>query len=158
MAANCLRPINCIDSLGMSFFCQINRRTLLLLSLLLSLVLLCAQGVKLHVHNLDQGHDNHHSHAIDEVGDHDHLSKAHFTYDASHDGYHDDVVSEIDISPDGLLKSVNSHVFMIALFAFFFTLITFISSRQLIQRCRESKLILHRQYVLSPPLRAPPQY
>ena len=133
-------------------------------SLLLSLALLCAQGVKLHVHHLDHGHDNHpnnyhsHIHAIDKAGDHDHLSKAHFTHDTSHNDHHDGVVSEVDISPDGVLKNANYSVFALALFALFFTLVIFVSSRQLVQRCRESKLILRSYYLLSPPLRAPPQY
>ncbi|MCF6336458.1 MAG: hypothetical protein L3J84_00695 [Gammaproteobacteria bacterium] len=131
-------------------------------ALLLSLALLCAQGTKLHVHNLDHGHNNHlindHTHdAIDKAANHSYLSKAHFTHDTSHD-HHGSVVSEVDISPDGVLKNTNNSVFSIALFALFFTLITFISSRQLVQRCRESKLTLHSDYLLSPPLRAPPQH
>ncbi len=148
----------CIDYADMNSFRQRNRRTLLLWSLLLCLALLFAQGVKLHVHSLDHGHDNHHSHAINEAGDHGHLSKAHFTHDTSHNDHHDGVVSEVDISPDGLLKNVQNNFFAIALFALFFTLMTFVSSRQLVQYCRESKLILHSYYVLSPPLRAPPQH
>ncbi len=127
-------------------------------NLLLSLSLLCAQGVKLHVHNLDHEHDNHHSHSIDEAGDHSHLSKAHFAHDTSHNEQHDGVVSEVDISPNGLLKNTHNNIFAVALFALFFTLMIFVSSRQFIQRSRESKLILHRYYVLSPPLRAPPLY
>ncbi len=149
----------------MNSFRQIDRRTLLLWVLLLSLALLCAQGAKLHVHNLDHGQDNHHndyhSHthdAIDEVVDHGHLSKAHFTHDTSHNDHHDGVVSEVDVTPDGLLKNTNNNVFAIALFVLFFTLITFVSSRQSVQRCRERKLVRHSRYVLSPPLRAPPLY
>jgi len=149
----------------MTFFRLTNKPVLLLWSLLLSLSLLCAQGAKLHTHNLDHGHNDHpndyHSHIhsiIDEAGDHGHLSKAHFTHDTSHNDHHDGVISEVDISPDGLLKNANDNVFEIVLFALFFTLMIFVSSRQLVQRCRESKLILHRYYVLSPPLRAPPQH
>ncbi len=130
-------------------------------SLLLSLALLCAQGVTLHVHNLDHGHDDlyadHHTYAIDEASNHGHLSKTHFTHNTSHD-HHDGVVSEVDITPDRLLKNANNSVFSIALFALFFTLIAFVSSRQLVQRSRENKPVPHRFYVLSPPLRASPQY
>ncbi len=128
-------------------------------SLLLSLALLCAQGAILHVHNLHHGqgdfYTDHHAHAIDEASDHGHLSKAHFTHDTSHE-HHGGVMSEVDITPDRLSKSANNSVFSIALFALFFTLMAFVSSRQLVQRSRENKLVPHRFYVLSPPLRAPP--
>jgi len=141
----------------MGFFRRINKRTLLLWSLLLSLSLLCAQGVSLHAHSLDHEHDGYHNHthAIGEANDHTHISKAHFTHDTSHNDHHDGVASEIDVSPDGLLKHSNT-VFAIALVVFLFTLITFVCSRQLLHYCRESKLIPHRHYVISPPLRAPP--
>ncbi len=118
-----------------------NRRALLLWSLLLCLALLSAHVVKLHIHELDNGH----------------LSKAHFAHDTSHE-HHDKAISEVDSSPDGVLKNVNNSIFAVALFTFFFTLVTFISSRQLVQRWRENKLVLHNYYLLSPPLRAPPQY
>lgn len=144
----------------MEFFRRINKRTLLLWSLLLGLSLLCAQGVGLHVHNVDHGHDEHqsHVHATDEADDHAHMSKAHFTHDTSHNDHHDDVASEIDVSPDGFLKNSSNNILAIALIAFFFILVLFVSSRQLVHCCRESKLILHRYYLLSPPLRAPPQH
>ena len=113
----------------------------------------------LHVHNSDHEHnDQPNGHLINEAGSHEHLSKAHFISATSHDDHHDDLLSEIDISPDGLLKNFNSNAFAIAFFALFFTLMIFASSRQLVQRCRESKLILQSYYLLSPPLRAPPQH
>jgi len=133
-------------------------------SVLLSLLLLCAQGVKLHVHDLAHGYDNHsndsysHIHAIDEAGDHGSLSKAHFAHDTSHHELHDEVISEVDISPAGLLKNTNNSVFAIMLFALFFILMVLISARQLVQRCRESQLILRSCHLFSPPLRAPPQH
>jgi len=144
----------------MNFLRQLNGRTLLLWSLLLSLTLLCTQGARLHVHNLDHGHDSHHnhSHSSDESGDHSHLSKAHFAHDTSHNEQHNGTMSEVEISPDGVLKNTNASVYTLVLFALFFTLVAFVSSRQLVRRCRESKLILHSYYLFSPPLRAPPQY
>jgi len=144
----------------MEFFRRINKRTLLLWSLLLCLSLLCAQGVVLHVHSMDHGHDDQqsHIHAADEANDHAHMSKAHFTHDTSHNDHHDSVASEIDVSPDGLLKNSSNNIFAIALISFFFILVMFVPSQRLIHCCRESKLILHRNYVLSPPLRAPPQH
>ncbi len=142
----------------MKSFRQISRPTFLLGSLLLSLALLCVQGAKLHVHNLDHGHDNHHTHthAVDEASDHTHLSKAHFAHDRSHDDHHDGVVSEVDISPYRLLKNTNNNVVTV-LFSLFFTLMTFASSRWLYQCYRKNKLIFHSCYPISPPLRAPPQ-
>jgi len=144
----------------MEYFRRINKRTLLLWSLLLSLSLLCAQGAGLHVHSVDHGHDElqSHIHGADEADDHTHMSKAHFTHDTSHNDHHDDVVSEIDVSPEGLLKNASNNIFSIALFTFFFILVMFVSSRQLIYCRREGKLILDKYYLLSPPLRAPPQY
>jgi len=144
----------------MKLFRQTNRHALLLLSLLLSVSLLCAQELGLHVHSLDHGHGDHHSHAhaIDEAAGHAHLSKAHFAQDTSHNDHHDGTVSEVDISPDGLLKNASNNIFAIALIAFFFVLVMFVPSRQLVRCCRESKLTLHRYYLLSPPLRAPPQH
>lgn len=144
----------------MKFFRQTNRRVLLVLSLVFSLALLCVQGVGLHVHNLDHDHGDHHghAHAIDDTGEHAHLSKAHFAQDTSHSDHHDGAVSEVDISPDGLLKNSSNNIFAIALIAFFFIFAMFVSSRQWVHRGRESKLVLYRRYVLSPPLRAPPQH
>ncbi|NOY70832.1 MAG: hypothetical protein GXP14_00395 [Gammaproteobacteria bacterium] len=141
----------------MNFFRQMNKKTLLLWSLLLSLSLLCAQSVKLHVHNLDHEHNEFqsHSHDTDEVQDHTHLSKAHFVHDTSHGNQHDGV-SEIDISPDGLLNKASSSLVVIALFIFFFTLARFVSLPTFVQLFRKNKLIIQEHYVLSPPLRAPP--
>jgi len=145
----------------MEYFRQINRQTLLILSLLISLSLLSAQGVNLHVHSLDHGHDDHqgHAHAIDEADGHSHLSKAHFTHDTSHDDHHNGVISEIDISSDGVLKKASSSIFAIALIVFLFALLVLTPSLQLIVgRWHERKLFSYRYYSLSPPLRAPPQH
>ncbi len=142
----------------MEFFHLANKRALLLWCFLLSLSLLCVQGVKLHVHNLDHKQHHGHTHAIDDAGDHAHLSKAHFAHNTSHSDHHNGVISEVDISPDGVLKNTNNSPFTLALIIFFFTLAIFVASRRLIQHCRENKLIFHEYYVLSPPLRAPPQY
>ncbi len=144
----------------MRFFRQTNKWVLLVLSLVFSLALLCAQGIGLHVHNLDHDPGDHHSHAhaMNGAGEHAHVSKAHFAQDTSHSDHHDGAVSEVDISPEGLLKNSSNNIFAIALIAFFFIFAMFVSLRQLAYRCRESKLILYRRYVLSPPLRAPPQH
>ena len=140
----------------MDSFRQANRWRLLLWGLFLSLALLCAQGAKLHTHNFDHGCNDYHScsHSIDKTEAH-----AHFTYDTSHKEHHDGALSKIDISPDQLFKNTHyKKLFAIALFALFFALMAFISSRQPVQRCQKSKLTLKDYYLLSPPLRAPPQH
>lgn len=144
----------------MNFFRQINKRTLLLLSILFSLSLLCAQGVTLHIHNLDHDNNDHSGqiHAMDKAGDHRHLSRAHFVHDTSHRDHHDSVISEVDISPDGVWQKAKINIFAIALVVFFFTLVMFVSSRRPVRRFRESIPVLRGYYILSPPLRAPPQH
>ena len=145
----------------MEYFRQINRQTLLILSLLILLSLLTVQGVNLHVHSLDHGHGDHqsHVHMIDEADGHSHLSKAHFTHDTSHNDHHGGSISEIDISSDGVLKKASSSIFAIALIIFLLALLIFAPSRQLIVgRWHERKLFSYRYYSLSPPLRAPPQH
>ena len=125
--------------------------------MLLSLFLLCAQGVGLHIHSLDHHHDHKHSHnhATEEMGDHAHLSKAHFAFVGSHSDHHHGIASEIDVSPYGLLKSIDN-LFAIALFDLLFAFFTFVCLRRLLRYCRERKLTLRGHYLLSPPLRAPP--
>lgn len=134
----------------MDFFHRINRRTLLLWNLLLSLSLLCLQGAALHVHDLD------HAHVADEASGHTHLSKAHYAHDRSHDEHHDTVIFKVDVTPDGVLKKLFNDTLTLALFAFLFTLLLSGSLRQVVHRHRESKSLLHGRYLLSPPLRAPP--
>jgi len=138
---------------------QIDRRTLLLWALLLSLALLCSQGIRLHIHN--HGHDHTHTDSIDGADDHGHLSNLsnpHFAHDTSHNDHHNGTIFEMDISPDRVSKTPSDNIFAVVLFTFFFTLITSVFSRQLVQCRRESRLVLHKYYTLSPPLRAPPQH
>ena len=138
---------------------RIIKQTSLLWSLLLSLSLLCAQGVGLHVHSLENGHDDlNHVHAADLFDSHSYMGKAHLVLDTSHSDHHDSSVSEIDIKPDGVLKKAGNNIFAIALIVFLVTFLVFTSSRQLIFHQREIKLVLRKYYTLSPPLRAPPQY
>ncbi len=142
----------------MGFFRRILRRTLLLWSLLLSLSLLCGQGIKLHAHNLGHDHDESivHTHAADEVSDHSRLSRSHYAHDTSHSEHHSDVVSDVDVTPDGVWKKLSSNMLTLALFTLLFVLVLSAPLRQRVHRYRESKSILFRRYLLSPPLRAPP--
>jgi len=143
----------------MEFFRRTDRRTLLPWVLLLVISFLCTQGASLHTHELDH-EDGYHDHAhVLEFNDHGHVSKAHLVSDKSHADQHSGVIFEIEISPDGLLKNINNSLFSMVFIVFFFTLMLLPPSRQLIQtqRCREKKSIFHRNSVISPPLRAPPQ-
>ena len=141
-------------------FHQTNKKTLLLWSFILSLAILCAQGAKLHVHDLGHEHHNNLSHhqTIDDIDDHIHLSKLHFSHDESHTDHSHDIVSEVDVSPDGVLKNSISKVYSIVFLAAFFSFFLFVASQSVIQRRLESTIFLNKHYTLSPPLRAPPQH
>lgn len=139
----------------MILFRQTKKRNLFLWALLLSIALLCAQGVKLHVHSLD--HDQQHSHiATEAAAEHSHLSEAHLSTDVSHSDHHDEVVSELDVSSHGLLKKVSSSVLTLALLVTMFALLLPAFYRQTFHRRRDIDTILPWRYHLSPPLRAPP--
>lgn len=119
--------------------------------------LLCAQGVKLHVHSLDHDHNQQHSHIASEaVAEHLHLSDAHLSTDVSHGDHHDKVVAELDASPYGLLKKVSNSVLTLALFATFFVFFLSGFYQQTFRHRRDKSIILPWRYRLSPPLRAPP--
>lgn len=140
----------------MIFSRQTKKRTPVLWLLLLSVALLCAQGVKLHVHSIDHDHDQRHSHiAAEAVAEHSHLSEAHFAGDVSHSDHHDELVSELDASPDGLLKNVFSNVVILALFATVLVLIIAFY-QQTFHRFRNKDTFLTWRYLFSPPPRAPP--
>jgi len=141
----------------MNYFRQINKWTLLLWSSLL-LVWLCVQGTTLHVHLLDHSHSGHHdhSHAAGETSDHTHVAKLHFSHDASHHEHHENVISEVEISPEGVSKNLSAKLLTFALFAFIFTTLFFASRRTIVQRHWETSLLDLGRYIVSPPLRAPP--
>ena len=145
----------------MTFFRQTKKHTLFLWTLFLSIVLLCAQGVKLHVHSFGHDHDQQHSHIALEVEvevevEHSHLSEAHLSTDVSHDDHHSEVVSELDANPNGLLKKVSSSALTLALFATVLTLLFPGFYQQIFHRRRDKAVFLPWRYLLSPPLRAPP--
>ncbi len=141
----------------MIFFRQTKKRTLFLWALFLSIALLCAQDVKLHVHNLDHNHGQQQSHiATKAAAEHSHLSEAHLSIDVSHGDHHDEVLSELDVSSYGLLKKVSNSVLTLALLVTVFALLLAAFYRQTFHRRRDKDAILPWQYHLSPPLRAPP--
>ncbi len=141
----------------MEYFRQLNKRRFIVLSLLLSLLLLSMPSVKLHVHSLDHEHagDPGHSQSLVEKTSSAYLSKAHFTHDLSHE-HNEEVISEVEVSNQGLLKNLNISSLGLAIPMLFFTLMICVRSRPFIQRRRENKLIFYSYYLLSPPLRAPP--
>lgn len=139
----------------MILFLQPKKRTLFLWTLFLSIALLCAQGVKLHVHSLDHDHDQQHSH-ITAKAKHSHLSEAHLATDISHGDHHDEVVLELDVSSSGLLKKVSSNSLTLALLVTVFALLFSAFYQQTLHRRHNKYAILPWRYHLSPPLRAPP--
>ena len=121
------------------------------------MALLCSQGVKLHVHELDHDHDQQHGHIpAEETLEHSHLSVAHLSSDISHIDHHEEVVSEIDASQDGLQVKVYSGIFLLALLASVFTLILPNFYRYKFHLRRANDTNIPWRYHISPPLRAPP--
>lgn len=137
--------------------CQkMKKQTLCLWVLFLSMSLSCAQGVKLHVHNLDNEHNQQHSHTTTEpIVEHSHLRSAHLSADISHGEHHDKVIAEFDASPYGLLKKVSNSVLTLALFATLLIFFLAVFYQQTFPRREKSTMLVWR-YRLSPPLRAPP--
>ena len=91
-----------------------NKRILFAWTIFLSLLILCAQGVTLHVHSFDHNpFQNHHS--IDDLNEHSHLNVAHLSIDPSHDEHHNNVPSEMDASPDCILNQVATNVTVLAI-------------------------------------------
>ncbi len=141
----------------MMIFWRTKKRTLFLLSILLSIAILCAQGVKLHVHSLDHDHEQQHSNISSlGVAEHSDMSLAHLSADISHTDHHDEAVSEIDASPDGLLKKGASNIPEMALLAAIFTSLLLGFYQHTFHRRRDNEAIFRWRYHFSPPLRAPP--
>jgi hypothetical protein len=150
----------------MKFSRKAQKSTLYLWVILLSVTLLCAQGVKLHVHSLDHDHDHHHGHANLSVTEenlhienkHTHLSIAHLSTDDSHIDHHDEVISESDACPDCLLTKIAAKTPFMALLAILFTLVLSELFRYTLnRRVDEDEPVPSRRYHLTPVLRAPPR-
>lgn len=141
----------------MNFHRKTKNRTLYFWAILLSMALLCAQGVKLHVHDLDHDHDQQHGHIpAEDTVEHSHLSVAHLSSDISHADHHEEVVSEIDASQDGLLIKLSSSISLLAILATVFTLLLSGFYRYRFYLRRENDSNIPWRYHMSPPLRAPP--
>lgn len=139
----------------MIHFQHMKKRSLFLWVLLLSIALLCAQGVNLHLHGF--GHEQGHSVAPEFTVEHSYQSGIHLTTDTSHSDHHDEVISELDASPQALLKKISSNGSMQTIFIITFT---FLFHRFYVltfhRRRYDDDLIIAWRYILSPPLRAPP--
>jgi len=139
----------------MNYFRQTSKRTLFLWTLLLSIALLCAQGIKLHAHSLD--HDPGRGHiGFQSTADHSHLSKVHLSTNITHEDHHDEVTSEVDISLYGFMKKVSNGLLTLALFVTLFTLLYTGFYRKTFYRRSNKIVLIPWRYVNSPPLRAPP--
>jgi hypothetical protein len=140
----------------MIFSQRMQKRTLILWVLLLSIALLCAQGTKLHVHSVGHDHEQRHSVTLEVATQHLHQSGIHLTTDVSHADHHDEVVSEQDANPQALLKKMASYGPMLAIFVIAFIFLLHSFNVITLHYRRKNDLIITRRYILSPPLRAPP--
>jgi hypothetical protein len=145
-------------SAPMIFFQRMQKRTLFLWVLLLSIALLCAQGVKLHVHSFGHDHEQRHSIAPEVATEHLHQNDIHLTTDMSHAGHHDEVVSEQGVNSQALLKKISSYGSMLAIFVIAFTFFLHSFNVLTLHTRRDKDVIIIRRYILSPPLRAPPKF
>ena len=149
----------------MIIFNQITKPALYLLTLILSVAIVCAQGVRLHVHSLDQDHNHElqqQSHTTTETlkqftqQQHSHPEKIHPASDISHSDHHDQVISELDVSPDAFLTKIISNILILAILSSIFTFLPVNFYQQLLQRYRKETVIISQRFLFSPPLRAPP--
>lgn len=146
----------------MEHFRRFKQWTVVLWCILLSLSLILAQGVTLHVHHQDHDHHTHHHHGHDLIdsahdAEHSHSSKAHFSLDASHDDHHNEIITEVDVSPNGLLKAPGTQVLFFVFITFVLLLTLPTSTRRAPRHRRESHPYHYLCYLFSPPLRAPPR-
>jgi hypothetical protein len=119
--------------------------------LLLSLALLCAQGLKLHSHHID------HTHTTSESAiQHTHASEFHLSVDVSHAGHHHEAVSELDLGLNALPQKNSVKVLTLAFLVTI--LVLYLSSTYLLscsrRRSRQVNVVWRCHFF--PPLRAPP--
>jgi len=137
----------------MNFRQSLKTHSLILWVILLSIALLCAQGVGLHVHSFS--HDNVQQQSLSPLftNNHSHQSGIHLTIDTSHSDHHNQVISESAASPQALLKKVSSHSFIHTVFIITFTILCHFFYVFVFHRRRyDDVLTTTRRYTLSPPL------
>ena len=133
------------------------KRSVVLLTVFLSVALLCPPEMKLHIHNFKHNHVSQHENILSEgFIEHSHVSKAHLSVDNTHLDQHNAVMSEVDISPDGLLKKMSGDVFTLFLLVSVLVLLLLSSYQYIFQFRRNDKPYFSSRFLKSPPLRAPP--
>jgi hypothetical protein len=141
----------------MMFANRRNQSVSLIGIMLLSLMLVCAQGSRLHIHFLDCEHPSNPASALTVDADpHPPHAKIHLVTQDVHVMHASDGLSELDISPQGLLQKSPAFNMLMPLILSLFIFIGPIGSDRVfpLPRCRGG--IVHWRYTLSPPLRAPP--
>lgn len=132
-------------------FFNTHKQTYVIWAIFLSLAIVCAQSVKLHVHDMDHTHK-----PVELVNAHSHDSEFHLSVDSSHAEYHHQVKSEMDLGLKALLKDISGKVLLLALLV---TVIAYHLHRLFspVYWCRPgSPSGVPWRYRLGPPLRAPP--
>jgi len=143
---------------------ETKKSTLYVWVILLSVALVAAQGVTLHVHAIDHDHLQFHNHLhnhenlLDQATSTEpaRLSVAHLSADLSHSHHHDRVIYENDACPDGLLTKVSIKLLFTALlFALFVWVLMSVCRHTYIHRSLENIPFLIPFHFI-PPSRAPP--
>lgn len=123
----------------------------------ISLALLLAQSASLHIHTASHDHlpeQHDHSHGLSHS--HHHASDIHLSIDPAHGDHHSELIPEVEITPDGLVKKFSNPLLMLALFAAVLVLLLPGVCREIFNAHLRRRLILPWRYIVSPPLRAPP--
>jgi len=126
---------------------------------MISIMLLCAQNLKFHVHSLDHhGPLQQHDSQIEmNNGEHGQIAMMHLSIDSSHADHHDLLVVEMDASPETIFKQSSMNGLSVALFALIFTLLILGIYALYVPRTRGlTNFVPIRRFHLFPLLRAPP--
>jgi len=141
----------------MNFFRAYHKSNLLLWVTLLSLTLLCTQHLQLHVHSLDHEPYQHHDNLLSNNSDHSHIVTKHLSIDTSHQDHHDEVMLEMNASPDTISHSSSAQVPSFDLLILYILLLVLGAYRSLGFKTRPfAEGIRKRHFYLIPQLRAPP--
>ena len=143
----------------MNFSRQHRRPVFFLWIVLISIMLLCAQNLQFHVHNLDHhGPLQQHDSQIEmNDGEHGQVAMKHLSIDSSHADHHDQSVVEMDASPETILNQISINGASAVLFALIFTLVILGFYALYIPRTRSlANFVPLRRFHLFPLLRAPP--
>lgn len=121
--------------------------------LILSLTLLSAQLVKLHIHTFDHDYSGH---SETEISGHNSIALLHFVTDQSHADHHEGTILEIETTPSVQTKNASNLLPILALISGFFSIIFLTKPIFWIHPIREDDLPLSDRSFFTPPLRAPP--